>query len=337
MGPRGIRIAALTGAIAAGALCMSLAQDSSEAAPVRDPSAWGGDHVGKPLPRFEDGNSCLFCHRTTIGPSWQTNRHATTVRPAAADKAAQEALAGSDQLKAGDVEFVLGRNRALRFLKSSREYGKLAIAVEESGADEEGTGRAVWDTEMFGARCAGCHASAVETSSRTFQTVSLDCHTCHGVAEIEHTEDAALMLLSASSRTAPEVEISICGQCHLRGGKSRSSGLPYPNQFVPGDNLFRDFEVDLSDRALALAGALERHILENARDVAVYGRTDMTCTSCHAIHEQSSARHSTLPKRPLCFTCHFESRPLSEVRELNAHSDTCGYGWDRNSTRESLR
>lgn len=325
MGPRGIRIAALTGAIAAGAFCMSPAQDGPGAAQARDPAAWGGDHAGKPLPRFEDGNSCLFCHRTTIGPSWQTNRHATTIRLAADDKAAREALARSDQRKADDVEFVLGRTRSVRFLKAAGEYGKLAIAVEENGVEERGSGRTIWDAEMFGARCAGCHASAVETSSRTFQTVSLDCHTCHGVAEIEHTEDPALMLLSASSRTMPEVEISICGQCHLRGGKSRSTGLPYANQFVPGDNLFRDFEVDLSEGALSSAGPLERHIRENTRDVAVYGRKDMTCTSCHSIHEQSSARHRTLPEQPLCFTCHFESRPLSEVREWEAHSDTCGY------------
>jgi predicted CXXCH cytochrome family protein len=302
---------------------MSLAGER-EARP-RDPGAWGEDHVDKPLPRFEDGNSCLFCHRTTIGPSWQTNRHATTVRPVEDDEAAREALSRSNKLTAQDVEFVLGRSRALRFLRSAGGYGKLAIANEERDADGQETGRAEWDSETFGAKCAGCHTSAVETSSRTFQTISLDCHTCHGVAEIDHTKDAALMLLSASSRTAPEVEISICGQCHLRGGISKSTGLPYPNQFVPGDNLFRDFEVDLSDKALATAGALERHILENTRDVVVRGLRDMTCTSCHAIHGQSSARHRQLVERPLCFVCHLESRPLSEVRAMDAHNEICRY------------
>ena len=43
---------------------------------------------------------------------------------------------------------------------------------------------------------------------------------------------------------------SICAQCHVRTGKSRSTGLPYPNNFVAGDNLFRDFQVDFSDEAL---------------------------------------------------------------------------------------
>jgi hypothetical protein len=38
-----------------------------------------------------------------------------------------------------------------------------------------------------------------------------------------------------------------CAQCHLREvAKSKSTGLPYPANFVVGDDLFKDYEVDYS-------------------------------------------------------------------------------------------
>ncbi|MBL8187601.1 MAG: hypothetical protein JNK38_06315, partial [Acidobacteria bacterium] len=27
-----------------------------------DPAAWGGNHIGKPIPEFAHGDECLFCH-----------------------------------------------------------------------------------------------------------------------------------------------------------------------------------------------------------------------------------------------------------------------------------
>jgi cytochrome c553 len=88
------------------------------------------------------------------------------------------------------------------------------------------------------------------------------------------------MLLSKKRRDTPEVVISICAQCHLRGGKSKSTGLPYPNQFVAGDNLFHDFQVNfaLADDQSLNAG--DRHVYRSARDVAVNG-LDTTCLDCH--------------------------------------------------------
>ena len=50
-------------------------------APIPDPGAWGGDHVGKSVPEFMTGDECLFCHRK-VGATWQRNRHYLTVHPA---------------------------------------------------------------------------------------------------------------------------------------------------------------------------------------------------------------------------------------------------------------
>jgi len=70
---------------------------------------------------------------------------------------------------------------------------------------------------------------------RTFSAFGHDCYVCHGAVDLNHTGDTRLMLLSKKRRDGPEVVASICAQCHLRGGKSKSTGLPYPNQFVAGD------------------------------------------------------------------------------------------------------
>ena len=52
------------------------------------------------------------------------------------------------------------------------------------------------------------------------------------------------LLSRARESNAAEIT-SICGSCHLRGGRSRTTGLPYPAGFVAGADLFKDFEVDL--------------------------------------------------------------------------------------------
>ena len=41
---------------------------------------WGSDHVDLSLPEFVDGELCLFCHRDTIGTTWQDNIHARTIQ-----------------------------------------------------------------------------------------------------------------------------------------------------------------------------------------------------------------------------------------------------------------
>ena len=77
-----------------------------------DPAAWGGDHVGKPVPEYETANECLFCHRDDVGSSWSSNRHNRTIRalePTSPALAALKKLPTFKELP-GEVEFVLGAN-----------------------------------------------------------------------------------------------------------------------------------------------------------------------------------------------------------------------------------
>lgn len=293
----------------------------AHAAPEQDPAAWGSNHVGQPVPEYEDGNTCLFCHRTSIGPNWQTDKHATTIRALAEESNAEQL-----KQKASGAEFEFGRDSKLRFLKPTGAYGTFSLLdASWSPKNKEWSGEERWDAAKFGAECAGCHASGVDSVEKTFQMPSLDCHTCHGLAVPEHAEDGTLMLLSKKGKTPAEVEVSICGSCHLRGGKSKSTGLPFPNNFVPGDNLFKDFDLDLSDERISKESPSDAHIFRVARDVVFFGLNDVSCTTCHDVHGESEVKHVSMPRRAICFVCHTQSEPLTTMPTEKRQDLTCEY------------
>ena len=305
---------------------------TSERNGMLDPAAWGGDHVGSPRPEFVSGDECLFCHRRDIGTTWTTNRHRSTVRPADGTSAPLQALAASAGTDvAGEVEYVLGRNRRVRFLKSSNEYGRLELLTvsylppaNARRGEMTNAGDLRWDSETFGNSCAGCHATSVDRETRSFAAVSLDCSVCHGDVPLEHSKEPSLVHLSRQRGDHPRVVISICAQCHIRSGRSRSTGAPYPDNFVAGDNVFRDFQVDWSVSHLAALDPGYRHVLENVRDVVIEGQHDMSCLSCHDIHRQKATKHRQLPRGRICSNCHSE-KDFSATKEFSGRNSLCGY------------
>jgi predicted CXXCH cytochrome family protein len=120
------------------------------------------------------------------------------------------------------------------------------------------------------------------------------------------------------------VVTSICGQCHLRGGKSKSTGLSYPNQFVAGDNLFHDFQVNFALSEDRSVNAADRHVYRNVRDVVVNG-SDTTCLSCHKIHGQSTEKHRRVLREAICLDCHNADGPRKAVKAYTVHSALCEY------------
>lgn len=296
----------------------------------RNPAGWGSDHVGKPSSEFMSGDECLFCHRD-VGPSWPINRHGQTIREAEASLPAISALAAFSKERATEADLLMGGRNRQRFARRSTEHGKLDLLSVELAPSKSGLdGRLInrdqprWDGQTFGDRCAGCHATAVDSAKRTFAAASLDCFVCHGNVPEEHTTSGKLVHLSPKRKEDPAVVASICGQCHLRGGSSKSSGLPYPNNFVAGDNLFRDFKVALTSDNIAKLNPADRHVFENVRDVVILDKRETTCLSCHEIHKQSSKKHRELADGSYCLSCH----PGGSKRELvryEVHSKTCEY------------
>ncbi len=302
------------------------------------PDDWGQDHVGKAFPPYVTGDECLFCHRD-IGPNWGSNPHQLTLRPALPDLPAMTALSVSQPQQAAETRFLLGSSTHTRFLKRSQKYGQLELsnlrldpdsASQLRMAQDMTASEVHWQADKFGEACAGCHCTAVDTASRAFSALSIDCFACHGDVPLSHTDDVSQVWLSDKKRE-PRAVISICGQCHLRGGKSRSSQLPYANTFVAGDNLFRDFTLELQHNDADVPFA-DRHIYENVRDVIMEGNTTVTCLSCHRVHAADSSPHISLAPMSICGSCHQSALDPAELLQAwlvgansNSHSKTCEY------------
>ena len=327
-------LAAWTTAIVAAALGLPVPGIGRGPSRSLDPAAWGGDHVGQGVPDYLTGDECLFCHRMDIGPGFATNRHNITIRPIGDEPGALKALKQGPETKelADAVIYLMGGPRRQRYLKASRAYGRLDLLSTQWQPPHSGLpGRLVdaerprWDSSSFADACAGCHATAVDAATRAFSTASLDCYVCHGVVGPKHSKGPTLVLLSRARRDPPRVAASICAQCHLRTGRSRSTGLPYPNTFVAGDNLFRDFAVDLSPADVAKLHPADRHIYENTRDVVSGGDERVTCLSCHDVHRRSTAEHQKLARRDLCLNCHDATGRQTTFDPDDLHSPACRY------------
>jgi hypothetical protein len=298
-----------------------------------DPAAWGGDHVGKPVPAYATGDECLFCHREKIGTSWSKNRHNLTIRPFDPDTPAAAAFKQQPAKEFADtIKLVMGGEHRTRFLKPAKEYGKLdLLSIEWVTPRGDKAGKLMnlerphWDAARFAHSCAGCHTTAVDPKDKAFAAVSLDCFTCHGDVPAEHAKKPELAHLSPKRKDEVRVVTSICAQCHVRTGKSKETGLPYPTNFVAGDNLFRDFRADFSDEALKALSTADRHVMENVRDVVVFGREAVTCLSCHDVHGRSSKKHHRVPKGDSCSTCHKGDAVGGDLKPFSNFSKTCGY------------
>src|SRR5262245_57842719 len=101
---------------------------SSDGPTRTDPAAWGSDHVGKAMPDYGTGDECLFCPRSKVGTTWSANRHNLTIR-AVDEKAPALIDLKKSTLKdlADEVQHVMGDQRRQRFLKPSKDYGKLEV------------------------------------------------------------------------------------------------------------------------------------------------------------------------------------------------------------------
>jgi nitrate/TMAO reductase-like tetraheme cytochrome c subunit len=260
-------------------------------------------HANQPIPQYVTGDECLFCHRVKVADTWEKNPHARTVH----------ARDDSDPVPT-DAAFVLGAHAPHRGLKPDG-YGKFDLLSADGKT---------WDKQTFALRCAGCHTTAVDPQTHTFSTSSLDCYTCHGVAPENHPNDTSLIWFSKKHSKNPKQIVFICAQCHLREGKAKSNGLPYPNNFVAGDDLFADFQVDFAQADYSKMNPADRHIVRNARDVVLNGG-DVTCISCHKIHDNTSAKHRLVLTGPICLDCHNAEGPKKVVKQYMVHSELCGY------------
>jgi predicted CXXCH cytochrome family protein len=110
----------------------------------------------------------------------------------------------------------------------------------------------------------------------------------------------------------------------VRGGHAKSTGLPYPNNFVAGDNLFQDYVADFGKADDTALNAGDRRVLRNVRDVLLNGGTT-ACLDCHRLHEQSTRKHRVALSGSICLECHKAEGPKKAVKTYTVHSEICEY------------
>lgn len=297
-----------------------------------DPAGWGRNHAGKPVPEFVHGDECLFCHRNDIGPGWQKNPHGIAVRQSEDAPEFKDIFKGQASLSgvASQVEYFMGSRHRVRFLKKEG-YGKFAVLNAQAELANSHVSRWIdsekpsWDKEKFANRCAGCHSTGIDAATKSFAAFGLDCYACHGIVDPNHTGNIALAYLSKKNRSDVKAITSTCAQCHLRIARSRSTGLPYPNNFIAGDNLFQDYDVDFSKADDESLNPGDRHILRNVRDIALLGSDFPTCLSCHDLHKDSSFKHRRAPRTAICNDCHNAEGAIKGSKPYTVHSALCEY------------
>ncbi|HLW52267.1 MAG TPA: hypothetical protein VKW06_05450 [Candidatus Angelobacter sp.] len=279
--------------------CMATlrAQGSTSPYPPAQTAATRHDHIGQPVPEFMTGDQCLFCHRNVVGPTWEQEPHAWTIRPVGVPPKVGTLPA--------DATHVIGSPQHFRALKQIG-YGKFAILANDGKT---------WQPEVFATRCAGCHTTGVDPVAHTFAGYAFDCFACHGDLQTDHTTKPEVAPLGKKRKDPKEI-VAICGQCHLRGGHSHSSGLPYPNNFIAGDDLFTDFKVDLSRDHDPSMNPADRHTYTFTRSVMEKGSTQ-TCLECHRVHGRPELKHE------YCVDC--DELPASAKAAGKLRSETCLY------------
>ena len=255
------------------------------------------DHVGQPVPDYMTGDQCLFCHRTIVGETWEQEPHAWTIRPVGLPPAVAKLPA--------DATHVIGSPQHYRALKLIG-YGKFAILGDDGKT---------WQPDVFATKCAGCHTTGVDPKTHAFSAFAFDCYACHGDLSTDHTTKPEIAWLGTKRPQEPKAIVMICGSCHLRGGHSESTGLPYPNNFIAGDDLFADFKVDLTRDHDPTMNTADRHAYAYTRKV-MEGSTQ-TCLDCHRVHGRPDLKHE------YCIDC--DAPPAGKEGTPKLRSQVCDY------------
>lgn len=300
-----------------------------------DPAIRGKDHVGKTYPQLSGSDKCLNCHRADVGRFWIRDWHFLTLRGKYhEDHLAPEieTLDSHSDYKTftGEINYILGGRDAVRFLKRSSDsrFELLTIGIkrrkEGHPAKWFATAKSDWESSKFSEKCEGCHTSGLNSETKLPFEYFVGCESCHGPYNPKHANNAAFIRFSKKSRETAQMIASTCGSCHLRGGRSRSTDRPWPNNFVAGDNMFKDFVFDFALSDDPYLNPIDKHVQQNIRDIAMRGKVDLTCLSCHALHPSNTEKHQQRQRSAYCMICH-ESDSYKSLKHYEAHSSVCEY------------
>ncbi len=167
------------------------------------------------------------------------------------------------------------------------------------------------------ARCMECHSTFAHTeSTRERQPdnfsknqiiLGVECERCHGPGskhvafQTSNPGASEARFIVNPSRLPRQQQLDLCALCH--GGQLKKTQPSF--QFTAGDTLTNFFSV--------------KNMLFNAGNIDVHGNqlgllslsrcftlTQMTCTSCHSVHEKEENKTAVFSQR--CQNCHSEAK-----------------------------
>lgn len=140
--------------------------------------------------------------------------------------------------------------------------------------------------------CAGCHATGVDLTRKTFKEPGVGCEACHGPGSnhVEAMPGYEITTIINPARLTPLASAQLCGSCHSIG--KDKAGHPYPSQYLSirgVGNLYNYFSVDnqkTNPQAFWPSGEAKVPYGEyNDWLMSAHAEAGITCINCHFIHE----------------------------------------------------
>ncbi len=156
--------------------------------------------------------------------------------------------------------------------------------------------------------CAGCHVTGFDPRDGSFVEANVGCAACHGDGAAHGAAGGRAPILRPSTLEAGR-RAMICGACHARG-RSLQSGRPYPEGFVPGQDLGTAYALEQPRAGEATAffwadGTEKLPFMEYQGFVqSDHARYGLHCTSCHLPHGSDHAHSLRRKAQELCQGCH---------------------------------
>ncbi len=166
-------------------------------------------------------------------------------------------------------------------------------------------------------RCLECHATFFDITSQKGQhpeefdkkniVYGVDCERCHGPGKehvnfhVRNPEIKEAKYIVNTGKLSRQLQLDLCALCH-RGGINKTK----PSfSFRAGDNLLDYF---VHSNIPLQTGGIDVHgnqlgLLSQSK---CFISSDMTCQSCHSVHEKEQGKTQVFSQR--CMACHTEGK-----------------------------
>lgn len=186
---------------------------------------------------------------------------------------------------------------------------------------------------MVGTDCLTCHVGMLDTTRQQFRNIgiteqAIGCERCHGPGSL-HVErrrdfpawqgdDFTIVQPASLSRSLQE---DICAQCHLQSAAMILVRGREFSEFRPGlplTDFWIDYQTGGENAEMTVTGHDEQMRLSRC-----FQRSDLTCITCHMMHEPPADKANHY--KQACLQCHASNScrlPL-EVRQERSLQDDC--------------